>query len=353
MINGVAFHNICEMEEREGMPGKQLQRFPQSVRTAISGWGRTSAALASGCELRFVTEASRVQIKLSSLETEGKVMIFQGNFFHSVQTLLPGIISTLDLVSREEFTEVEPRFLESNTFSFRVWRICFDGFRAVLHGIDATDYPVVLPQPGETPELKMIAYGSSITQGEGASSNYNSYVQHAAHRLGFDVLNLGLSGSCLCEPEVADFIAERNDWQIAFFELGINMRKVYTVAEFRDRVSYLLDRVITMHPYDPIFITTIYPNKSTFLKDGDNLLAVREMEFNEVLREYAARKNHPYLYVIEGSDVLTDFSSLTADLIHPSDYGHIRMGEHLAKLMQPGINTFRNLRPERRKGGDR
>jgi hypothetical protein len=36
------------------------------------------------------------------------------------------------------------------------------------------------------------------------------------------------------------------------------------------------------------------------------------------------------LYLIEGEEILTDFCYLTCDLIHPSDFGHIIMGQNLA-----------------------
>ena len=71
----------------------------------------------------------------------------------------------------------------------------------------------------------------------------SSYVYHAARAADLDVLNLGLSGSCLCEPAMADFIGSRDDYEIATLEVGVNMRNGVSPEEFRTRVSYLLDAV--------------------------------------------------------------------------------------------------------------
>lgn len=42
----------------------------------------------------------------------------------------------------------------------------------------------------------------------------------------------------------------------------------------------------------------------------------------------------PDLGLIEGGDVLDDLGDLTTDLIHPSDYGHARMGQFLGERLR-------------------
>jgi lysophospholipase L1-like esterase len=347
MIERVYFHNVAEREKRDGLPGVRLHRFPARVRHALSENGRTRAVQSNGCEIRFTTDAKHVRVTLSALETNGKVMVLRGDFVHSVHTLQAGTMQTLHLETPERFAEVGREALCNRAFSPDVWRIYMDRFCAVFHDIDAFGHEVRPPEKREMPEITLLAYGSSITQGAGAQSHYNGYVQQAARRLQIDALNLGLSGSCLCEKEVADFIAERNDWDVAFFELGVNMRSLFTAEEFRQRAEYLLDTVIDRHREKPVFVTTIYPNRATYFRNPNDVLSERERRYNDVLRRYVANKNHPHLHLIEGSEIMTDFTSLTSDLIHPSDYGHILMGEHLARHLRPVVDKLRGSAGDR------
>jgi lysophospholipase L1-like esterase len=334
----VQFHNVSELEQSNKMPGLRLHRFPANVRCALSEKGKTKAIESNGCEIRFVTDAVNVQISLSSLGTNGKVLVFRGDFFHSSHTLQAGVIETISLEVPERFAEVSQDKLYSGAFASNVWRIFFERFSAVFYDIDAFGHEVRPPKESELPKLTLLAYGSSITQGAGTLSNYNGYVQQAARRLGVDAVNLGLSGACYCEKELADHIALRGDWDAAFFELGVNMRSIFSIEQFEQRAFYLLDQIINANPQKPIFLTTIYPNRATYFLNSSNALTDHEQRYNEALRKYATTHGNSNLYLIEGSQIMTDFTSLTSDLIHPSDFGHIQMGEQLAKFISPLLN---------------
>lgn len=339
----IYFHNVTELETSPHTPGWKLQRFPKEVRYSLEEKGRTKAVQSNGCELRFVTDAKHVRVMVSSQEADGQVLVFKGDFLHSSHQLKAGVIHTLQLEAPERFPDVHPEVLNNSAFSSKVWRVFFERFNGVFHGIEAFGFEVRPPLPHEIPRLTMFAYGSSITQGAGALSNYNCYVQQTGRRLGIDVLNLGLSGSCYCEQGLADHIAERDDWDIGFLEIGVNMRGVYTVEEFQQRAVYLLDRIIERHPEKPLFVTTMYPNRATYSQEGSAIFAYRdsEQQFNDVLIRYAADKKHANLQLLQGEQIMSDFTSLTSDLIHPSDYGHIRMAEALSGMIQPVIDRLR------------
>jgi lysophospholipase L1-like esterase len=342
LYNNVYFHNVTELEQSGRLPGVRLQRFPMSVRHSLIEKGRTKAVQSNGCELRFVTASLNVRVTMSSVETSGKILVFRGDLFHSTHSLQAGVVQTINLEIPERFAEVPDEAVANKAFAPHVWRIYFERFGAVFYDVDAFGFEVRPPRKDEMPQLTFLAYGSSITQGASALSHYNGYIQQTARRLEADALNLGLSGSCFCEKELADHIAERTDWDIAFFELGVNMRGVVPVDEFARRVAYLLDGVIKQHPDKPVFMTTIYPNRATYFKQEGHSLTEYERQYNEILRNYASGKRHPHLHLLEGGDIMTDFTSLTTDLIHPSDYGHMLMGEKLSSLMRPVVERLRH-----------
>ena len=59
---------------------------------------------------------------------------------------------------------------------------------------------------------------------------------------GWDVMNKGLSGSCLCEAEVADYLAEL-PVDVLSLEIGVNMVLFFDEEETRKRVWYLFRNV--------------------------------------------------------------------------------------------------------------
>jgi len=331
--NQVEFHNVAELEASEGLPGLKLRRFPKRVSEMLEDRGRFVSQHASGCEIRFVTEAEFVRVTLSSLQTDGEVVVLKGNYVHSHHSVKAGVLHTLHLEDPPIFKKVKSDDLDSGCFSKEVWRIYLSMPIALFHGIDAFGYPVRPPAEHEKPATRWLAYGSSITQGYTAFNLYNSYIHHAARRLGVDVLNLGLGGACFCEQAAADFIATGAEWDIVSLELGINMLSRFAPDVFEARVQYMVGHIVNHHPDKPVVLITLFPFFAEYYKEEDAVSKNAEA-YRNIIRRIADEGNHGKLYVVEGGEVLDSVDLLTADLVHPSDYGHARMGENLAKLMR-------------------
>ncbi|SDC13223.1 Lysophospholipase L1 [Paenibacillus sp. UNCCL117] len=332
IAQGVELHNVAEAEPCKLTTGAILQRYPREVREALGERGRFISQQASGCELRFVTDAANVRVALTALDDDGDVMVFQGEFFHSHHRLKAGVLSVLHLEKKLDPEAASGLVSGQARFSPLVWRVFLCRYAVSFHGVETFGHPLRPPMPGEVPGKRWLSYGSSITHGGAALNNYNSYVQQAARRLGVDVLNKGLSGACLCEPQVADFLAAQNDWTVMTLEIGVNMRGTVAPDEFRRRAAYLIDTLCVRHPDKPVVLITVYPNVRTYAAEPD-LESRNEAAYNAILRELAGGGRHKRLHLIEGSDVLTDFSALSWDLLHPSDYGHTLMGENLSRLL--------------------
>lgn len=339
IFNNMEFHNVTEMEQVNGLAGWRLRRFPTSVRQSLGGPGYDNGRLASqtstGCEIRFVTSSSIVKMYLTALDADGEVVVYRGDFVHSIHRLQEGRMTSIVLKDPEIFSKVQLEMLDGGSFSPDVWRVTMSrGFSAVFHDVDAMGHDIRPPEAGETPKLRWLAYGSSITHGARASTYSNSYIQQTARRLGVDVLCNGLSGACMCESEMTDYIATRGDWNFATLELGVNMRQRFTSEQFEERVRYLLSKMMQHHHDKPIVMISIYPNSATFLRDTQDLNRIRNQQFNEILLRLHEELAHPNLHFIEGSEILTDITGLTTDLLHPSDYGHMLMGENLARRLK-------------------
>lgn len=338
IYQNLEFHNVAELQSVPHGVGLRLQRFPEPVRYSLGHGdherGRFYAERSVGCEIRFVTDAPFFRITLSAVENEGMVFIYKGNFLHASYRLQAGVHTTLHVETPPKFETVEPSALES-TFSPMVWRILFGHETCfAFHHLETFGHSVRPPREGETPALRWLAYGSSITFGGNALLYTNTYIQQAAKRLGVDVYCKGMPGSCFCDPLMVRYIATETEWDFITLELGVNMRGRFTAAEFEERVRGLIQEVQAHHPGKPVVVINIYPNGAIYLQNQNDRITQDNRDFNRIVQQAVSEMGGPNLHFIDGADILTDFSGLTTDLLHPSDDGHIRMGENLARRLK-------------------
>jgi len=339
IFENIEFHNVAELESVPGMCGYRLQRFPKEVRNSLGHKeherGRFYSQRAAGCEIRFATDAKFVRVSLSAVEQDGTVLVYKGNFFHSSYVLKAGVITTLHLEEPPKFSEVEEECLNGYSFSPGIWRLKFGRDCGIsFHYIDSFGHEIRPPREDEVPKLKWLAYGSSITFGSNTSLYSNTYIEHAARRLGVDILNKGIAGSCFCDEPIVDYIAEYEKWDFATLELGVNMRGRFTPEEYEKRVRHLLQRIVEKKPNKPVVVIGIYPNGSLYALNKENPITQSNFIFDKISKEIVESMNSRYLYYVDGKDILTDFSGLSIDLVHPSDYGHIIMGENLSRILK-------------------
>ncbi|NMA83561.1 MAG: hypothetical protein GX962_06835 [Epulopiscium sp.] len=67
------------------------------------------------------------------------------------------------------------------------------------------------------------------------------------------------------------------------------------------------------------------------------ILGIRYHEnntFTNISKMVVEEMNNKNLHFIYGDEILTDFSRLSTDLLHPSDYGYIVMSENVSKILR-------------------
>jgi lysophospholipase L1-like esterase len=337
--DSLAFHNVAELDPATGPSGGlRLQRFPRAVRDALGfrhhSRGRFFAHRASGCEIRFVASGPFVRLHLSAAETDATVIVSKGDHAHSRHHLPAGVVTSLFLEDPGAFAQVGPGLLRRRRFSPIVWRVvCNQDALLHYHGIESFGHAVRPPASGEVPSRAWLAYGSSITFGANAMHPGNAYVQQAAWRLGVDVLNLGLPGSALCEPHVAEWIAGLSGWDFATLELGVNLLDLAEPDEFAARARAFVETIHRARPEHPLHVINLFPHQADHARDPASPPARRAPAFNAAVRDLAAGFAHPAIRFIDGREILPDHGALHTDLVHPSDEGHILMGENLARIL--------------------
>ncbi|WEL17958.1 GDSL family lipase [Halorhabdus sp. SVX81] len=326
----VSLHNVAETEPAEwGPDGDRLCRIPSSFGQELNEMAADRVRHPTASEVRFVPteDDAAIEVTLSAAE-ETEFRTFWGVHQPWQPTEVGPTPETYTFSVPERLREIEPTD-EAGRFDPEVCRIRFERRTAIaIHDISGNCRP---PNEDELPEQRYLAYGTSITEGAAASALHTDYVTHVARDLGYDLLNFGCSGSAYADSSMADYLATRDDWDVATLELSVNMANAdFTPAEFHDRVEYFVNTIADAHPEKPIVCLTLFPYFDDLTESGD---AEHASAFRDAVRAVVAESPHENLHVVAGPD-LNDITGLTADLLHPGDAGMERIGTRLADRIE-------------------
>ena len=327
-LDSIEVHN-AEPEFHAGPGGWKFPRFDRRTRTGIHG--RNMAAQPTGVELRFVGDGPAASFTLQNHGERASVVLRKGAFFVARYEIASGSTRRFPISGGERLPQVTAEKQQSGGWSHEVWRIQLERGDLLLKELDGGEGDLRPPRAEEKPRLRWLAYGSSITH-----ADLNGYPSVAAQVLPADVLNKGMSGSCHIENRTADYLAAQR-FDLATLELGINMRSAFDPTEFERRVVYLLNKLREGRPETPLVLLTHFLNKDHHPVGEPPAEAGKQIAFDEVLRRQHRDRDDPHLHLIEGTELLTDFGLLAADLIHPTHEGQAQMGLRLAERLRGRI----------------
>jgi hypothetical protein len=327
------FHNVAEMHEVPGREGLRLQRVPEAVTRCLNETAQLKMLSPAAAEIRFRSDAETVAITLSCPEGACNVIPFWGNFQGSGMTIA-NETRTIVLRYPDRLLHLDPEQCKEMSFSPRVWRLLLRG--APVHYIGVEAKGLRPPEQGDVPAKRLLAYGTSITHGANATGIHLSYMSQTARRLGMDLINLGTGGSAFCEPELADYMGGRSDWDVAVLCLSVNMIAAgFPLEEFAFRTKYMIRTLACALPIRPVYCITLFPYYRDFSSafEDDRFKASPE-EYRETLRQVVRELSLPNVTLVEGSRLLQHIDGLSPDLLHPADNGMIQIAERLSRIIR-------------------
>lgn len=212
------------------------------------------------------------------------------------------------------------------------------------------------PLPARTTWLH---HGSSISHGSNAATPTGTWPVVAARTQGLDLVNLGLGGSALLQPLIAETLRD-TPADVVSLELGINLvnQGVVRRSELAGLTHAFLDTVRAGHPDAPLLVITpihcaiheTTPGPTAFdpasfatgspvyvaTGDATDPDALTLVGVREVLAEVVHEREDPRLRLVEG---LTLHSADDArldplpDALHPGPATHRQMGERFAEVL--------------------
>src|SRR5690554_2438226 len=137
-----------------------------------------------------------------------------------------------------------------------------------------------------------------------------------------------MSGSCFIEPQYVDFLMGRK-YDLILLCLSTNMLgKGYHPDVFKQRVTYLFDKIKETNPSAPVIaisILTSYRDLELIRTDLTN--TNNRHIYREILKDLCEQYGFNY---VSGNKILKHYH-LTHDLLHPGHYGMIEISENLVK----------------------
>ena len=334
-------YGVAETQETE--EGIKLLRYPENVvddlmvpaRDENGGWTQTytnhqyTARVCIGMEIRCLYDGDRINVTLNGTKPI-TVFVFVGDYQVGYYKLGVGT-NTVEAVRPKDSFGIKNT--SCNRYPMNLWRI-----------VPESDEPITLcdfqvngeyRKPEEHYVPRMLVYGSSISQGCGTPFVTMNYVDIAANLLGIEVKNKAIAGGCFCENSVLEFLL-KEEFDCAYFELGTNIAN-RPLELIEKRVGGFIDRVAEAFPDKPLYFMT--PIKG--LSDVSSISEAYQEYFENTRRVILTHaRKYRNTVIFDGHRLLDKDYYLSADVLHPSAYGHVMMGVNLASMIKQSKDKY-------------
>lgn len=343
-MEGYAVQFLAETSDTgEGM---RIRRLPAAMLPALSDLGRRMASAPAGVEIRGVVGKRGARVELATedgadLAPTTLAEVYHGDYAASyTQTPWAGRDGRIEIVIPPAApAEAAPAGATSprggNRFSPTITRVILPYDRpVVVKSVEGFERP---PEASDLPSRRLLVYGSSISQGGSAVRPSGTYAMLLASRLGCDLVNLSLAGSCQLEPGIAVHVASRTDWQVGLFELGINLVDKISPDELGERTVAFMEPIVRSAAVRDavVILTDIFPSRA----EADT--RSRIPEYRRAVADAAAGLSAAlgvsparFRYRSAGS-LPVAHDAISADRIHPSPAGM----EDLARGVESWFST--------------
>ena len=157
----------------------------------------------------------------------------------------------------------------------------------------------------------VVYYGHSITQGGSASRPGNSYPNILSRRLNIDHINLGFSGNCKGEPQLAEYIAEL-EMQALVMDYDHNAP---TIEHLQATHEPFFKIIRGKQPNLPVIFMTSTAQARFFDDQAGRREVIRRTYEN------AVDMGDQNVYFIDGSKIYDGCSGATVEGCHANDLG--------------------------------
>lgn len=159
-----------------------------------------------------------------------------------------------------------------------------------------------------------------------------SYPWILGRNLHMDSYNYALSGKCLCEDEVVEFMAQSNQYDIITIEASVNMISLgYHEDEYYRRLKQML-QILRKYQKDSLIVCIdILPYWADYGFENPQQTSISNSnKYKEKLRLVIEELKDSNIIRVDAHNCIS-VRNLSSDLIHPTNQGMIELGYNLSK----------------------
>lgn len=198
-----------------GLSAEPYARLPESVRRQLSGPLQRLGVQTAGGRVRFQTDAKTIRIEIllddTNLKTHMTPLNKAGAELYAgdvrVLNLRPRAVGVVPYEKLDGYA-LDPviDYMVARPGQNEVYTLYLPSFTGVQSVHISLPEDASLTEAPAFPELPVVFYGSSITQGACASRPSLSYPARVCLDLGLDFINLGFAGNALGDLPIAEYI---------------------------------------------------------------------------------------------------------------------------------------------------
>lgn len=189
----------------------------------------------------------------------------------------------------------------------------------------------ILPPTPYKYEKPVIFFGSSITEGGHAALVTNSYTALLSRWLDFDYYNFGLSGSCLGQTAIAEYICSLNP-SVLVYDYDHNAPNAeYLKNTHEPFFMYIRNK---MPDLPVIFMTAV---NYDHMPQADERRKIIKTTYDN-----AKNNGDKNVYFIDGKDFFGEEERqfCTTDTVHPNDYGFHKMAQVIEPVLKEALEKL-------------
>lgn len=194
---------------------------------------------------------------------------------------------------------------------------------------DATIEPLQ-PDSG----YRIAFYGSSFTQGIGASRPGMSYPLQFSRKTQLGIVPVGTSGRCLMQPYMARILQDIEADAFIFDTFSNPGAEL-----IRERLKGFIDAMKEAHPGKPlIFQHTIYRESRNFRTRSEKVETEKRLAVEEVFGPILADPSYSDVYLISPNASFGNETSV--DGTHPGDYGYTLWADSILEPVMEILDKY-------------
>lgn len=319
----------------EGFPwyekDKKLYRLPIDVMEKLEGNVVTLAKSSAGGCIRFKTNSEKIALKatyerrrhspgMPQVSDAGfDIYVKQGEEWIFINMFRPEIEDVELNMTRELFSKGEMR-------EYAIYLPLYSCPEQINIGF-CKSAKVSADVDRRKIEKPILFYGSSVTNGGCVARVGNTYSATVGRKLDAPIINMGYSGSCCGEVEIADAIS-KTDLSMFVSEFDHNTKEPEMLKE---RLTAFVNIIRKKNPTLPIILMS-RPFFAEYRREFTKVMSDTVKSVYEAMKS----KGDNNVYFISGMDIfdMDDRYDYTIDGVHPTDLGNRVMGMKLVELIK-------------------